>query len=306
MKNVLLKNFRQMLKQKWLLKMTESVYQEVIKKLITAKIASPRLEARLLIAAAAGVDADTVNNETRLAQSATAVLKQMIEERLNHKPLDKIIGHKAFYKYDFIVNENVLSPRPDTEILVEAAANLIKNNNFTSVLDLGVGSGCVLLSLLKDFPHLYGTGVDKSNAALDVARQNQVALEIPQERIQFVSADWFDDNIVNLIGAPFDMVVSNPPYIPSSDIELLDIEVKDFDPQSALDGGHDGMDSYRRIAAICQKLLANDGFFLAECGIFQAADIIKIFTNNGLAHHQTITDLSGIERCIIFRKKDCN
>ncbi len=286
--------------------MTESVYQATIKKLIAANIVSPRLEARLLIAAAAGVDADTVNDETRLTQSAATVLEQMIEERLNHKPLDKIIGHKAFYKYDFIVNENVLSPRPDTEILVEAAAEIIKKHHLHSVLDLGLGSGCILFSLLKDFPNLYGVGIDKSAAALHVAEQNRLALDISEERARLFNADWFDDDIMNLDDAPFDLIVSNPPYIPSSDIENLDSEVKNFDPKAALDGGQDGLSSYRRIAETSLRLLKDDGFLLTECGIFQAHDISKIFTAAGLKHCQTLQDLSGIERCIIFRKKDCN
>lgn len=286
--------------------MTESVYQATIKKLIAANIVSPRLEARLLIAAAAGVDADTVNDETRLAQSAATALEQMIEERLNHKPLDKIIGHKAFYKYDFIVNENVLSPRPDTEILVEAAAEIIKKHHLHSVLDLGLGSGCILFSLLKDFPNLYGVGIDKSAAALHVAEQNRLALDISEERARLFNADWFDDDIMNLDDAPFDLIVSNPPYIPSSDIENLDSEVKNFDPKAALDGGQDGLSSYRRIAEASLRLLKDDGFLLTECGISQAPDISKIFTAADLKHCQTLPDLSGIERCIIFRKKDCN
>ncbi len=306
MKNVLLKNFRQTLKQEWPLKMSESVYQEVIKKLIAAKIASPRLEARLLIACAIGTDADTVNDATVLTESSLAVLQRLVQARINHKPLDKVIGRKSFYKYDFIVNENVLSPRPDTEILIEAAAEIIQKDNLHSVLDLGVGSGCILLSLLKDFPQLRGTGIDKSGTALKTTRQNQAALSVPDKQINLVQTDWFDDYILTLSSAPFELIVSNPPYIPSADIATLEPEVKDFDPQTALDGGQDGLVSYRRLADICPLLLTNNGYVMLECGIRQAKSVQEIFGKRGFTHIETRRDLNNIDRCIIFRKKDCN
>lgn len=284
--------------------MSDSVYEKTICKLIQAKISSPRLEARLLIAAVANIQADEVTDAVFLSETAEQKLDMMIAERLKHKPLDKIIGHKAFYKYDFIVSENVLSPRPDTEILVMAAADLIRRHSVHSILDMGTGSGCILLSLLKDFPTLCGTGIDKSAAALKIARQNQVALNIPSQQAQFYQTDWFATDFM-APSAPFDMIVSNPPYIPNVEINLLDKEVKDYDPRLALDGGKDGLESYRRIAELSPALLCNGGFILLESGINQAKDIIEIFTRQPFEHLQTLTDLTGRERCIIFRKKDC-
>lgn len=285
--------------------MAQSVYEELIRLLIEAKIPSPRLEARLLIAAAAGTDADNISSDTVLSDDVKKRLEKMAEERLKHKPLDKIVGHKAFYKYDFIVNENVLSPRPDTEILVMAAADIICRHSVRSVLDMGTGSGCILLSLLKDFPDLHGTGIDISDTALQTARSNLKKLDINLRQADFFQTDWFNDNILSVHGAPFDLIVSNPPYIPGDEINSLDTEVKDFDPKLALDGGPDGLKSYRRIAEISPFLLSSKGFILLECGAGQAQDIIQIFTLNGFEHIKTLPDLAGIERCIIFRKKDC-
>ena len=285
--------------------MAQFIYEELIRRFIKAKISSPRLEARLLIAAAAGMDANNISSDTVLSDDAGKRLEQMAEERLKHKPLDKIIGHKAFYKYDFIVNENVLSPRPDTEILVMAAADFIRKYSIRSVLDMGTGSGCILLSLLKDFPNLHGTGIDISDTALKTARLNLKKLGIDSRQADFFQADWFNDNILSITGAPFDLIVSNPPYIPGNEINFLDTEVKDFDPKMALDGGKDGLDCYRQIAQVSPYLLSANGFILLECGIGQAHDIVQIYLHHGFEHIKTLPDLSGIERCIIFRKKDC-
>ena len=264
-------------------------FDDILKQLSAAGIHSPRLEARLLLEKAPDEKA----------------LKQMLQERLKHKPLDKILGQKEFYKYVFKVNTDVLSPRPDTETLVEAAIEIIKNQNIQNVLELGVGSGCILLSVLAEFAHLKGVGIDISKPALRVAAENVASLKL-EERCQLLEADWTTDSFCSKLPEKFDLVISNPPYIPTAEISLLDSEVRCYDPQIALDGGKDGLMCYRQISSLAPKIINDGGFLILEAGIHQADDIVQIVQMQGLALIAIKKDLSGIKRCIIFQKKDCN
>lgn len=222
-------------------------------------------------------------------------IEDIINKRINGWPLDKILGQKDFYKHSFFVNEDVLSPRPDTEILVEAALEIIQKSKIQNILDLGTGSGCILLSILKEFPHIQGVGVDISEKALTVADKNKSALGVD---CKFIQKDWFKDNIIG----EFDLIVSNPPYIPRQDISALEKEVREHDPMLALDGGVDGLDSYKKIAELSKNLLKKDGYILLEAGINQAQDIVNIFISEGLKLVEVKKDLSGINRCIILKK----
>jgi len=285
--------------------MEESAYEKLISLLSAAGISSPRLEARLLIAAAAGISPDTVNRLTRIDSSAQTKLETMTNARLQRMPLDKILAHKAFYKYDFTVSTDVLSPRPDTETLVECSLDLIKKHQLHHLLDLGTGSGCILISLLAECPETNGLGVDKSAPALKIAAANA---QIPDlgNRCRFIEADWAAADFAKNFNQKFDLIVSNPPYIATAEIENLEPEVKNFDPLTALDGGTDGLKCYRELAKIIPGLLQSGGFFVVEIGQNQAADVQNLFVDQGLVHLETQKDLAGIERCIIFRKKDCN
>lgn len=285
--------------------MSFSVYQDIVQKLAMAQIPSPRLEARLLIGAVLKQEPDEITTATCLDEKQQWILNQMLAKRLEHQPLDKILGYKDFYKYRFKVNNDVLSPRPDTEILVENAIKLACRHDLKNVLDLGTGSGCILCSILKDCPQMRGQGVDQSTLALNIALQNLQNLAI-DNRAKLVKADWFAKDFTAYVKGKFDLIVSNPPYIPSSDIQYLQEEVKNYDPLAALDGGYDGLDSYRKIAEHVRWLIADYGFVLIEAGIGEAEDIIKIFEKQTFLCQDIINDLSGIQRCIIFRKKDCN
>jgi len=279
-----------------------SVYNNLIEKMVSAKISSPRLEARLLLAFVLGcedseVDVFNVNLSEEQSKKLENILKKRLEDRW---PLDKIIGRKSFYKYDFIVNENVLSPRPDTEILLEESLKLC-NYDELSVLDLGVGSGCILLSLLKEKKNAVGVGVDVSAEAIEVAKVNAKNLGI-EKQVKFVQASWFDNNFIDLFDKKFDMIVTNPPYIPDKDIVSLETEVKKYDPMLALSGGSDGFDAYRRIAEITPFILKENGYILIEAGIDQAQEIAKIFIVQNLEFCKIVKDLSGIDRCVILKK----
>lgn len=280
----------------------EEVITIASQKLRIAGIDSPRLEARIMLGHILGVDANQIlfhNSIPSLSQ--LQYLNEMIEQRLSHQPLDKIIGHKDFYKASFDVNNHVLSPRPDTEILVEAAIAYAQSNKFERILDMGTGSGCILLSILGDVPNLCGIGLDKSNAALEIACANAQKMGL-SARVDFVASSWFDKDLAEKLAGDFDFIVSNPPYIPSADILELEPEVKNFDPISALDGGQDGLRDYRQIAKCSYPLLKKGGFIFLEIGINQATDVVKIFVSQGFELVNIIKDLSGIERCIILKK----
>lgn len=278
------------------------IFDKIVQKLSLAGIDSPRLEARLILAAAKKSECAEISAFTELNDIECALVEKMLEQRLKHKPLDKILGHREFYKYDFLCNENVLSPRSDTEILVEQAAKLIFKHNLKNALELGIGSGCILLSLLADFPFLCGTGVDISKKALEVAKKNAENLDV-DKRLNLRCADWNDDNFVFAFQKKFEIIVSNPPYIPSDDIAGLAPEVREFDPIEALDGGKSGFAAYERIAKIAPSILAENGFLLFESGYNQAHKIAEICEENGFEVFDIEKDLAGIERCIIAKKK---
>ena len=277
-----------------------NLFEDVTMRLAEGQIPSPRLEARLLIANALGIDAKELNPfAVKLDDAQTEKLMQSVQDRLKHKPICKIVGKKAFYKYDFHVDCNVLSPRPDTEILVEAAIHLGQKNKLNRVLDLGTGSGCILLSVIAELPNAKGVGVDISDKALAVAQTNAEMLGLVS-RVEFVRGSWFDDDLG--WNNKFDLIVSNPPYIKSEDINKLEPEVKDYDPMLALDGGADGYRDYKKLAERIPSWLKDGGYVLLEVGINQAEDVAQIFQEKGLSLCEIAKDLSGINRCVILKK----
>lgn len=270
------------------------IKEEIIKALISAQIPSPRLEANIIIKHVAPDFPEVTDNQKQ-------AIKIMLQRRCNHEPLDKIIGQKEFYKSVFKVNQNVLSPRPDTEILVERALALMPKDKPDKVLDLGTGSGCILLSLLKECPLALGVGVDISKEALEVAKENAALMDV-LKRVEFINKSWND---VDFPTEQFDIIVSNPPYIESEEIKKLDKEVRAYDPMLALDGGKDGLDCYRDIASLAKKWLKIDGYILLEVGYNQAEPVKNIFEKEGLKFVEFAKDLAAINRCVILKKSSC-
>lgn len=258
---------------------------------------SPRLETRMIFAHLTGVESNAYDPAGELSPSQRQEAEILIARRAAHEPLDKILGHRAFYKYDFLVNDQVLSPRPDSEVLVETALELIEENQLHSALELGVGSGCLLLSLLADNAEMTGVGADISKTALAVAQKNADRLGV-KNRVRLIEFDYFKD----YFSERFDLIVSNPPYIPSADIKLLEPEVKKYDPLQALDGGADGLEHYRQIARTARDWLNAGGYLIFEAGIGQAEDIVNICSAAGWQPIGVKTDLNGIKRCIILKK----
>ncbi len=265
--------------------------EKLIAALIAAKIPSPRLEADIILKHAAP-------DYPEISPKQEACVSQMLSRRVKHEPLDKIIGEREFYKSLFMVDENVLSPRPDTEILVESALEFIPKNFCGNILDLGTGSGCIILSLLQERPQCHGIGLDASEKALRIAAQNAQRLGV-SSRVKLIHKSW---NEPGAVSGEFDIIVSNPPYIPHGEIEKLDIEVKNYDPLSALDGGENGLECYHEIARLAPLILKKGGYILLEVGYGQAEDVTEIFAAQNLTWVKTVADLAGINRCVILKK----
>lgn len=263
----------------------------LIKRLIEAKISSPRLEADVLLK-------HFVKNFPHISKSEEENIKNALERRVNSEPLDKIIEKKGFYKFDFKVNSDVLTPRPDTEILVEEALTFIDDNKEYKIADLGTGSGCILLSLLKERNNLRGIGVDISTKALEVACYNAKMLDV-LDRVTFLYLSWND---LFYKDEEFDFIVSNPPYIPYKEFLELEKGVKNFDPEIALVGGEDGLVCYREISIIAQKILKKNGYIFLEVGYNQAIEVADIFRLQGFELVKISKDLADINRCVILKK----
>ena len=220
-----------------------------------------------------------------------------INIRAKHIPLQHILGYTEFWGYRFKVDTNVLVPRQDTEILVEQALRYIKEDS--CVLDMCTGSGCIILSLALTKKMKCGLGVDVSAKALEIARTNQNSLGV--DNVKFVESNMFND-VGTLNCNRYDVIVSNPPYIKTSDIEQLEEEVRAYDPYIALDGHEDGLYFYREITIQSQEFISEGGCLLYEIGCEQAEDVSLIMTDNGYKNIKVIKDLAGLDRVVIGTK----
>ncbi len=220
-------------------------------------------------------------------------LSNLIKERIKGKPIYKIIGKKPFWDYDFLTNVDVLDPRSDSESMIRAVLEDFDINSKIRILDLGTGSGCLILTLLKLFKNASGVAVDINERSLNVARKNAELLNI--QNIDFINSNWNDK-----INSDFDVIVSNPPYIKTNDIDNLDIEVKKYDPLIALDGGVDGLDCYKYIAKNISKNCNKKTIIYLEIGFDQKKDVVDIFSSNGFLFIGCKKDLSNNDRVIKF------
>ena len=280
------------------------IIENALQELKAAGVESSGYEIRLLLGEVLGVEVSALMfGEVEMSGTQKHRFCEFLERRKRHMPADKILGRRGFYKYDFKVSEDVLTPRPDTEILVEAAIEKIKQQGKEEgkILELGVGSGCIICSVLAEFKGFNGVGIDISAKALDVATKNAKELGV-DGRVDFCLGDWFAKDFLSLLGAGYDVLLSNPPYIKSEEINTLDEEVKKYDPLKALDGGLDGLDSYRRIAKLAPSLVKKSGYILLEVGEGQARDVAQIFNKEGFVTEEIKKDLSSTERCVILKK----
>lgn len=262
---------------------------------------TPALDARLLIGHILGLAHDrlvAVPEQALPAQDWIAI-SAALARRLDHEPVSRILGYREFWGRRFQLSEATLDPRPETELLVETALDILAGSSIEHprLIEVGTGTGCVLLTLLAELPQATGTATDISAEALAVARRNAELIGVA-DRATFVEADGLED----IVGT-FDMILSNPPYIRTAEIPTLAPEVRRYDPAAALDGGPDGLALYRRIVCEAQRV-APGGWIVLEVGHGQAGAVLDLASRSGSVADQTSTthmDLAGLERCVAMK-----
>ncbi len=259
-----------------------------------AGIESPRREARLLLAHAAGIDQAVLLRDMHAPLAAPGFMA-LVQRRAAREPLALITGRQGFWTLDLDVSADTLIPRADSEAIIEAALAACAGQSVRRVLDLGTGTGALLLAVLTELPGATGVGVDRTEGAARLARRNAASLGLA-DRAAFFCGDW-----AAALDARFDLVLSNPPYIESAEIAGLMPEVARYEPRRALDGGPDGLDAYRAILTALPALLAPGGAAVLELGIGQAPAVAAIAQSQGLAVAALDDDLSGVARAITLR-----
>jgi len=265
--------------------------------LSAAGIDDPRREARLIVATVLGWDTARVlaYPESPLGEEALARLASLLARRGAREPMARILGHREFWSLRFELSPATLDPRPDSEALIEAVlAELPDRTQPHRVLDLGTGSGCLLLALLSERPHAWGLGIDRAAEAVVTARRNAAALGLGA-RARFAVGDW-----AAAIAGDWHAILVNPPYIASADIPGLMPEVARHEPRLALDGGSDGLDGYRALLPQVAGLLAPQGVAVIELGQGQAEEVARLASGAGLAIRGIRHDLAGMERCLVL------
>ena len=261
-------------------------------------IMTANIDAEILMAKAINKDRKYVllNSNQQVDAEELNFYKKLIENRSNRKPVAYLTNKKFFWNTEFYVTENTLIPRPDTELIIENALDLTKNKNQLSVLDIGIGSGCILLSILKERQNFYGTGIDVSKNCLNITKINAINLKV-ESRLKL-----FKSNIDNFSLGKYDLIVSNPPYINNYKIKYLDSDVAKFEPKLALDGGLDGLSEIRKVIIKSSELIKKNGKLILEIGFDQKNTVIKLLKKKGFYINSIMKDIAKIERCIVSTK----
>lgn len=281
------------------LSVTDSLRNAVLQ-LQRAHIETASMDARILLQHVLSVTREQLmlDHERELTHAQSTTFQRLVERRILRQPISQLTGKREFWGMSFRVSEHTLDPRPDSETLIDAIISRIPQREAAlDILDLGTGTGCLMLTVLSEYPNARGTGVDICNNALAVARENARNLGM-ENRTAFVSSCWGEK-----VEGSYDIVISNPPYIPSSAIASLAPEVSQWEPKLALDGGVDGMDCYRAIASQLKRLLKPTGLCVFEIGMGQAKELEAIVQSHGLQVVGSKDDLALITRCIIVTHK---
>ena len=237
-----------------------------------------------------------LNLKEKLDKKKIDNYKDLVAQRSKGKPIAYLVEKKDFWKYEFKINKDVLIPRPDTEIIVEEALVLTKNKSKLKVLDIGIGSGCILLSILKEKNDFYGIGIDVSKKCLNLSKINAFNLGV-SNRIKF-----FNSNIDNFNYGKYDLIISNPPYINKLDLKCLEKDIIDFEPRIALYGGIDGLSEINKVIDKSSRLIKKRGRFILEIGFNQKNNVKKLLKNKGFYINKILKDLADNDRCIVSTK----
>ena len=276
----------------------QSALTEGLNILKNKSILSAKLDSEILMAKALGKKREYIilNNDKIIKEQNLKYFKKLVHERATRKPIAYLLKKKSFWNSEFYVNKNTLIPRPDTEIILEQVLKFTKNKNYLNILDIGVGSGCILLSVLKERKNFYGTGIDISRNSLDICKTNAKKLLLEKR------AKFFKSDVDKFAIGKYDLIVSNPPYIKTSDLKYLESDVIKFEPKLALDGGLDGLSVIRKVIKKSSELLKKNGKFILEIGFDQKNKVIKLLNNKGFYINSTVKDLANNDRCIISTK----
>ena len=261
------------------------------------KIKSAELDSEILMSQAIRKDKKYIilNYNKKIKKKDLKYFDFLIQERVKKKPIAYLTKKKDFWKYEFLIDKNVLIPRPDTEVLVEQILKLTKNKASMRILEIGVGSGCIILSILKEKKKFFGTGIDISTKSLKISEINSLKLGV-NRRLKL-----FKSNIDNFNTGKYDLIISNPPYIKKNFLKCLEKDIS-FEPIEALDGGIDGLSETRKIIIKSSELIKKKGYLFLEIGFDQKNKVKKILENNGFYIKRVIKDLSNHDRCIVSIK----
>ncbi len=256
------------------------------------------LDSEILMAKAINKDKKflLLNAQKKIEDKNLNLFQKLIKERSKGKPISHLTNKKLFWNSEFFVTEDTLIPRPDTELIVENILNLTKNKNKLSILDIGVGSGCIILSILRERKDFYGTGIDISKNCLKIANINATNLKV-NSRLKL-----YKSNVDKFSLGKYDLIVSNPPYIKKHTIKYLDKGVASFEPKIALDGGLDGLSEIRKVIKKSSELIKKNGKFILEIGFDQKNKVIKLLNKEGFYIKSALKDLAHNDRCIICTK----
>ena len=261
-------------------------------------IKSYLLDSEILMSQAIEKDRKYVilNSNKQISKKTISLYKELINQRSNGKPISYLIGKKDFWKYEFTISEKVLIPRPETEMIIEQVLKLTKNKSKLNILDIGVGSGCLILSILKEKKDFYGVGIDKSKKCLELSNINALKLNL-KNRVKF-----FNSDIDNFDYGKYDLIISNPPYINKFDIKKLDREVLKYEPRLALYGGLDGTSEIRKVINKSSELIKKNGKFILEIAFDQKGKVEKLLRENGFYINEFLKDFSNHDRCVVCTK----
>jgi len=274
------------------------VLNEGISILQKNKIPSPQLDCEILLSDLIKRDKKHIilNPREILSSEKLCKFKILIERRKKREPIAYLINKKEFWKDEFFVNEDVLIPRPDTELIIEQVLKIYSKDTQLQVLDIGTGSGCILLSILKERPNFYGTGIDISKKSINVSKFNTKQLNL-MNRVKF-----FHSSVDNFKIGKYDLIVSNPPYIELFKLKYLEKDVFNFEPKLALSGGFDGFSKIRKVIIKASTLIKKNGKFILEIGFNQKNKVKKILKEEGFFVNKAIKDYGNNDRCIISTK----
>jgi release factor glutamine methyltransferase len=273
--------------------------KKITKILAEGGIETNSLDARIILREIFNFDEKELilNSDLILSESKISKVQKIITRRLNFEPVSKIFGKRDFYNSTFSISDDVLDPRPETENIVEIANNFILEKGYESFIDLGTGSGCIILSILKENKNLTAVGVDISIDAINIAKKNSKDMNL-EKRSSFLVSNWLS-SVYN----SYDLIISNPPYIPSDEIITLSKTVKNFDPLISLDGGQDGLECYKEIAQDINRVINKNGRVILEIGYNQAHDVVKIFESKEFKLLKIYNDINGLNRILTFESK---